>query len=113
MITIGMIKGGGVVLHPRRGCGPAVDTIVAPAAGRGVTVLGLHDEIGRIDCSAVPVEAAELVDRAGLVVSLGGDGTMLRALRLVEGRDTPVLGVNVGRLGFLAEVAAAELPEAP
>jgi NAD+ kinase len=109
---MGMIHVVGVVLHPRRDCTPAVDTILAWAKEHGVTVLGLTEEIKRIDCSAVPVSAPELIERAGLLVSLGGDGTMLRALRLVQGRRTPVLGVNVGRLGFLAEVDAADLSEA-
>src|SRR5690349_14348280 len=53
-----------------------------------------------------------MVERAGLMVSLGGDGTMLRTMRLVEGRKTRVLGVNVGRLGFLAEVDLPDLPGA-
>ncbi|MFI1992171.1 NAD(+)/NADH kinase [Actinoplanes sp. NPDC020271] len=107
-----MIKVVGLVLHPRRDCGSAVDTIVSWAAARGVTVLGLHDEITRIDCSAVAVSTEEMVERSGLLVSLGGDGTMLRSMRLVEGRKTPVLGVNVGRLGFLAEVDLPDLPGA-
>ncbi|BCJ42027.1 hypothetical protein GCM10010168_65960 [Actinoplanes ianthinogenes] len=109
---MGMIKVVGLVLHPRRDCGSAVDTIVSWAAARGVTVLGLPDEITRIDCTAVAVTAEEMVDRAGLLVSLGGDGTMLRTMRLVEGRKTPVLGVNVGRLGFLAEVDLPDLKDA-
>ncbi len=46
------------------------------------------------------------------MVSLGGDGTMLRALRLVQPHGVPVLGVNVGRLGFLAELDVPELPAA-
>src|SRR3954452_4088898 len=109
---MGMIKVVGLVLHPRRDCGSAIDAIVAWAARRGVTVLGLHDEITRIDCDAVAVSQEEMIERAGLLVSLGGDGTMLRTMRLVEGRKTPVLGVNVGRLGFLAEVDLPDLPEA-
>jgi NAD+ kinase len=53
-----------------------------------------------------------LVDRSQLLVSLGGDGTMLRTMRLAEGRKTPILGVNLGRLGFLAEVDVPDLPNA-
>lgn len=102
----------GLVLHPQRDCEPAVNTIIEWADQRGVTVLGLPDEIGRIDCAAVPVPPAELAVRAELLVSLGGDGTMLRTMRLAEGHGTPVLGVNVGRLGFLAEVDLPQLPAA-
>ncbi len=107
-----MVKVVGLVLHPRRDCGSAIDAIVKWADRRDVTVLGLHDEINRIDCDAVAVTPEEMVERAGLLVSLGGDGTMLRTMRLVEGRKTPVLGVNVGRLGFLAEVDLPDLPAA-
>ncbi len=46
------------------------------------------------------------------VVSLGGDGTMLGALRLVARRPVPVLGVNLGNVGFLVEVEPDELPDA-
>jgi NAD+ kinase len=109
---MGMIKVVGLVLHPRRDCGAAIDAIVTWAKARDVTVLGMADEIDRIDCEAVPVTSEEMVERAGLLVSLGGDGTMLRTMRLVEGRKTPVLGVNVGRLGFLAEVDLPDLPSA-
>jgi NAD+ kinase len=109
---MGMIKVVGLVLHPRRDCGAGIGAILAWAARREVTVLGLRDELNRIVCEAEPVTADELVQRAGLLVSLGGDGTMLRTMRLVEGRSTPVLGVNVGRLGFLAEIDLPELPAA-
>ncbi|WP_328460757.1 NAD(+)/NADH kinase [Actinoplanes sp. NBC_00393] len=108
---MGLVKVVGLVLHPRRDCGSAVDAIVSWAAERGATVLGLPDEIDRIASDAVPVTSEELVERSGLLVSLGGDGTMLRTMRLVEGRKTPVLGVNVGRLGFLAEVDLPDLGE--
>ncbi len=107
-----MVHTVGLVLHPKRDSATAIETIIGWARERRVTVLGLHEEVDRIDCSAVAVDPAELVDRAALLVSLGGDGTMLRAMRLVEGHKAPVLGVNLGRLGFLAEIDVPELPGA-
>jgi NAD+ kinase len=47
--------------------------------------------------------------RFDLVITLGGDGTLLRAARAVVGTDTPVLGVNLGRLGFLTSFPDSEL----
>ncbi|HTJ32929.1 MAG TPA: NAD(+)/NADH kinase [Dactylosporangium sp.] len=109
---MGMVHTVGLVLHPRRDSKAAIDAIIDWARTREATVLGLPDEVDRIDCTAVAVNADELVGRASLVVSLGGDGTMLRSMRLLSGKPTPVLGVNLGRLGFLAEIGVDELPEA-
>jgi NAD+ kinase len=109
---MGMVDTVGLVLHPKRDSKIAIDTIVEWAGGRDGTVLGLPEEVGRIDCSAVAVEAGVMIERADLLVSLGGDGTMLRSMRLVAGRLTPVLGVNLGRLGFLAEIDVDGLPHA-
>ncbi|MFD8705181.1 NAD(+)/NADH kinase [Kitasatospora sp. NPDC059648] len=100
------------MLHPERTCAPTVDAVVRWSRARGAKVLGLAAEVARIGCEAVPVEADEMAASADLVISLGGDGTMLRAMRLVVGGHAPVLGVNVGRLGFLAEVDIPELPAA-
>jgi len=47
-----------------------------------------------------------------LVISLGGDGTMLRAARELAAKGTPILGVNIGNLGFLTEVESTEFPSA-
>ncbi len=63
----------------------------------------------------MPVDDAEALDLGGcasvrplaeadLVLSLGGDGTMLRSVRLLEGAPVPVLGVNLGSLGYLTQV---------
>ncbi|ACZ89615.1 NAD kinase [Streptosporangium roseum] len=107
-----MVETVGLVLHPQRDSKVAIDTIVEWARAHGVTVLGLPEEVGRIDCSAVPVDTDTLVDRADLLVSLGGDGTMLRTMRLIAGRPTPILGVNLGKLGFLAEIDVEDLSSA-
>ena len=102
----------GIVLHPQRDSKEAVDAILGWASGNGATVYGIGDEISRLNCAATAVTAEEMAKRADLIVSLGGDGTMLRAMRLADGQRAPVLGVNLGKLGFLAEVDVPDLPDA-
>ena len=58
------------------------------------------------------VPLPKLADGADLAVALGGDGTMLRAVDLVCGADVPVLGVNVGQLGYLTAIEPPALPDA-
>jgi len=47
-----------------------------------------------------------------LVVALGGDGTVLKAVHLLGNEDVPILGVNLGRLGFLSGAESSEMEEA-
>ena len=102
----------GMVLHPQRDSKEAVDAVLGWADRNGVTVYGIGDEIARLNCRATAVSAEEMAKRADLILSLGGDGTMLRAMRLADGHRAPVLGVNLGKLGFLAEVDVPDLPDA-
>jgi NAD+ kinase len=101
-----------MVLHPLREIAGPVNRILAWAEHHQVTVLGLNAEIARLNCRAVAVSEPEMADRADLLVALGGDGTVLRAMRLAGEHAVPVLGVNLGKLGFLAEVDVADLPSA-
>jgi NAD+ kinase len=57
--------------------------------------------------SGIPDE--EIPDLADMAVVLGGDGTLISAARLIGGREIPILGVNLGSLGFLTEITLDEL----
>jgi len=106
-----MIHTVGLVLHPQRDSRAAMSTISAWVRGHQATLLGLPEEVARTE-GATPVPPEKLAEESDLVVSLGGDGTMLRSMRLSCGGRAPVLGVNLGRLGFLAEIDVPQLPEA-
>jgi NAD+ kinase len=102
----------GLVLHPRRDPGAVLDAVGAWTSLHGSRLLIREQDAGRWDGQATVVSDAELCARVDAVVSVGGDGTMLGALRLVARRPVPVLGVNLGSLGFLVEVQPEELPDA-
>lgn len=55
-------------------------------------------------------DAASLIRQVDLLMVFGGDGTMLRVARDVAGSRTPILGINIGGLGFLTDVQAHQLP---
>ncbi|RKZ10235.1 NAD(+) kinase [bacterium] len=58
------------------------------------------------------VEPEQIADAVDVMLSFGGDGTFLRGARLVGESSTPLLGINMGSLGFLAEVRVEELADA-
>jgi len=100
------------VVHPGR---PEAADLAARAeawlAGRGHRVVRIADD-EEADL-AVPLGARRFVaDGVDLAVSLGGDGTMLRTVDLASAQGVPVLGVNLGRLGYLTEVEPAGLDDA-
>jgi len=79
------------------------------AAGLLVRVLETEaDDLALPSVEVVPVAAAAATG-AELVVALGGDGTLLRAAELSRPALTPLLGINLGHVGFLAEVDRSDL----
>lgn len=57
-------------------------------------------------------DAAAVAQKADLLLVFGGDGTILRAAREIAGSQTPILGINIGGLGFLTAVSSADLSRA-
>jgi NAD+ kinase len=100
----------GAVIHPARPAAAAAGKdLVDWAAEHGVQLRTLDSERGCLGPEVPCVPPEEFAAGLDLVVSLGGDGTLLRALGLTLSDQVPVLGVNAGRLGFLAEVEADDL----
>jgi len=102
----------GVIVNLRR---PPATTVLQRLA-RKAAALGMQlfcsreasrylEGAGELDLDALP-------GQIDVLLALGGDGTMLRAVRLLDGSDTPVLGVNLGSLGFMTSLTMEELERA-
>ena len=70
--------------------------------------LFVNDRVKDLPPGTFSASAKEIADNCDLLVALGGDGTMISTARLVAGRGTPVLGINLGTLGYLTEFAIDE-----
>ena len=79
----------------------------------GLQVRSVSPEVDDLDVPGVQAVAADAhaADGVELVVVLGGDGTILRGAELARHADVPLLGVNLGRVGFLAEAEEHDLAE--
>jgi len=80
-------------------------------AGRRIMCEEQTARLARLKAVTRP-DAASLAREVDLLLVFGGDGTMLHVARDIAGSSTPVLGVNLGGLGFLTAVPSDELPRA-
>ncbi len=98
----------GVCLKPAaRDAGEVAGHLLAELAARGVEAL-LDPQAAEL-LGGEGVARAALAEKADLLIVVGGDGTLLAVAREAGSRPVPILGVNQGALGFLAEVAPEEL----
>jgi NAD+ kinase len=100
-----------LVLRPERDLRDALEQVQAWAARAGVALAAAEGD-ARLPDGVVRKPEASLTDGCDAVVALGGDGTMLGAMRLAAPHGVPVLGVNLGALGYLTEVDATHLEPA-
>ncbi len=109
------IKRIGIVIKPHQP--DALKTLCDVAewlVERGIELVGGPDiERERIEhqtgCAVTEVPTEKLAESVDLILVLGGDGTMIATARMVGDREVPVLGVNYGGLGYLAEFRIEEL----
>lgn len=98
----------GLIVHTGRGtqlAGEAIDWLLQ----RGHEVRLVDDQTELLGHPELGVEASKLASGLDLVISLGGDGTMLRSVELATRDDVPVMGVNLGQLGYLTQVEPSGL----
>src|SRR3954454_9405874 len=97
-----------LVLRPDRDLQAPLGEVCEWASATGVTLVGADGE-PRLPDGVERRAESDLAADCDAVVALGGDGTMLGALRLAAPHGAPVLGINLGTLGYLTEVDAAHL----
>jgi NAD+ kinase len=101
------VRRAAVVTHGKpQTIGPALERLEKVAREAGVELLLPGEEVEK---HGVGEPKEDLLTTADIAVVLGGDGTMLRALQRFLGTEIPVIGVNFGRVGFLATIQPNEL----
>jgi NAD+ kinase len=106
--SVGLIANSGKV-----SCGEVVSRAakLVVAAGRRLCSDPATARMGRLRCHEF-ANAAALAREVDMLLVFGGDGTMLRVAREIAGSRTPILGINIGGLGFLTAVPSSELARA-
>ena len=101
----------GLVAKPDAAGAPeALERLIGALSARGLTIVLEKETAGLLPTSALPsVRKPDLASHVDLLIVLGGDGTLLSMARAVGDLGTPILGVNLGDLGFLTATTLDEM----
>ncbi len=88
----------------------AIKIVCEAAEANGFSVIA--DSESAALANGIAAASDSVYTDADVIVALGGDGTMLRVTRELDGADKPVLGVNIGSLGFLTSIGLKDVPSA-
>lgn len=83
---------------------------LAHEAGLKINIDTATQNFAELDAHTLP-SIKQLADQSDILLVFGGDGTMLRIAREAAGSSTPLLGINIGNLGFLTAASANQLPQ--
>lgn len=93
--------------HTDRRIAEPVATLIAHLTKSGTEVLATNEMSP--NSSVTHMTEDQLANHADLIIAIGGDGTILYASRIASGKGVPLLGINRGRLGFLADVRPEQM----
>ncbi len=97
----------GLVVHPERlRATEVLKEVLDGAAARNLRFVAAAD-----DAADLPGVETGRLESAELILSIGGDGTVLEAVKRALPTGLPVLGINLGRVGFLAEIEVSQIAE--
>ena len=91
---------------------PAIALIEKQSVASGVRVFLSRTMAATVGDAERGLADEALVRKADVIIALGGDGTMLRAARIIDRTGVPLLGINLGSLGYLTDVPVDELADA-
>ena len=101
-----------LTMHPSKPLGKSVvERAVGVFQGAGIAVCVESCMISHLHMQLPGIDPAAGLPDCDAVISLGGDGTLLRAMQYAMKADVPLLGINMGRVGFLTEIEPAQLEE--
>jgi NAD+ kinase len=95
----------GIITKPNEPRAAELAAHIAEWAAAHEINLFVNNRVRDLPPGTFSASAREIADHCDLLIVLGGDGTMISTARLVAGRGTPVLGINLGTLGYLTEFA--------
>src|SRR5215813_13672704 len=98
----------GIITKPHEPRAEMLAAEIAKWAASHEINLFVNDRIEDLPAGTFNATAREIADNCDLLIVLGGDGTMIATARLVSGKGTPVLGINLGSLRYLAELSSDE-----
>ncbi|MFP5262522.1 MAG: NAD(+)/NADH kinase [Blastocatellia bacterium] len=98
----------GIITKPHEPRAAEMAAQIADWAAAHEINLFVNDRVKDLPPGTFSASAREIADHCDVLMVLGGDGTMIATARLVRGRGTPVLGVNLGTLGYLTEFSVED-----
>lgn len=101
-----------IVNHQKPLAKKVVREIINFACKNGIEVMLEEESAQKLNITRYATKIEDLIKKANLIIALGGDGTLLRTARLIQAKGIPIMGINLGGLGFMTTFSAEESKQA-